>query len=94
MHPRRGAVPQRRPSASADTPTRTLADLPAGAAGVVHTLRGGRGLTSRLLDLGLTPGVEVTVVQNRGRGALIVLVRDVRVALGRGQARMVEIVSR
>lgn len=36
--------------------------------------------------LGLTPGAEVTVLRNPGYGPVIVLVRDTRVALGRGQA--------
>jgi len=31
----------------------------------------------------------ITVVQNRGRGPMIVQVRDCRVALGRGEARKV-----
>jgi len=71
--------------------TRGLDELPAGATGVVQSLGGGRGVTSRLIDMGFTPGVEVAVLHNRGRGAIIVLVRDVRVALGRGQAQKIMI---
>ena len=69
--------------------TRPLDELPPGATGVVETLGGGRGVTSRLIALGFTPGAEVTVMHNRGRGAVIVLVRDGRVALGRGQAQKI-----
>ncbi|MGB9521755.1 MAG: FeoA family protein, partial [Anaerolineales bacterium] len=47
-------------------------------------LRGGKGLVGRLTSLGFTPGVEISMVQNFGRGPLIVSVRDTRVALGRG----------
>jgi len=36
--------------------------------------------------LGFTPGVEVTVVQNYGRGPILVTVRDTHIALGRGEA--------
>jgi ferrous iron transport protein A len=36
--------------------------------------------------LGFTPGAEVTVLQNFGRGPLIARVRDARIALGRGEA--------
>jgi ferrous iron transport protein A len=49
-------------------------------------LRGGRQFGARLAALGLTCGAEVTVIQNDGRGPLIVLVRDSRVALGHGEA--------
>ncbi len=45
----------------------------------------GRKLTHRLMELGLTPGVELTIVQDSG-GPLLVSVRDSRVALGRGMA--------
>jgi ferrous iron transport protein A len=39
-----------------------------------------------MTSLGFTPGTEVTVVQNYGRGPLIARVRDARIALGRGEA--------
>ncbi len=60
--------------------------LQAGERGVVVQLAGGRGLLGRMTALGFTPGAEVTVLQNFGRGPLIVRVRDARVALGRGEA--------
>ncbi|MBU4224808.1 MAG: ferrous iron transport protein A, partial [Chloroflexi bacterium] len=41
--------------------------------------------STRLAGLGVTPGVEVTVLQNFGRGPMIVTVRDTRIALGRGE---------
>jgi len=85
--------PQSSPASADDVP-RSLAELAAGTTGVVSSLRGGRGLTTRLLALGFTPGAEVTIMQNRGRGAMIVMVRGVRVALGRGQAAKVEIAAR
>ena len=66
-----------------------LSALASGEAGVVCQLAGGRGFMSRLATLGFTPGVEVNMVQNFGRGPLIVLVRDTRVALGRGEAMKV-----
>jgi len=67
----------------------TLSVLAPGEVGVVRQLAGGRGFMSRLAALGFTLGVEVTMVQNFGRGPLIVLVRDTRVALGRGEAAKV-----
>lgn len=63
-----------------------LSALPPGRAAQVGALAGGRGFASRLIALGFTPGAKVTMVQNFGRGPLIVLVRDTRVALGRGEA--------
>jgi len=43
-------------------------------------------MLSRMATLGFTPGAEVTMVQNYGRGPLIAMVRGGRVALGRGEA--------
>jgi ferrous iron transport protein A len=63
-----------------------LSALRTGGQGKVVQLQGGRGLLSRMASLGFTPGAEVTVLQNFGRGPLIVRVRDARVALGRGEA--------
>ena len=63
-----------------------LGHLRPGEVGVVRELAGGWGFVSRLATLGFTPGVEITMVQNFGRGPIIVLVRDTRVALGRGEA--------
>jgi ferrous iron transport protein A len=63
-----------------------LSALRAGERGLVVELAGGRGLLGRMMALGLTPGAEVTVLRNFGRGPLIALVRDTRVALGRGEA--------
>jgi ferrous iron transport protein A len=57
--------------------------------GIVHTLVGGRGFVSRLAALGFTVGAPVTMVRNHGQGPVIVLVRDTRIALGRGEAAKV-----
>ncbi len=64
----------------------TLAHLAPHERGQVRSLRGGRGLVGRLASLGFTPGAPVEMVQNFGRGPLIVLVRGSRIALGRGEA--------
>ena len=42
---------------------------------------------SRLSSLGFTPGVEIQMTQNFGRGPLVVTTRGTRVALGRQEAR-------
>ncbi len=67
----------------------SLSALAPGEVGVVRQLAGGRGFMSRLAALGFTLGAAVAMVQNFGHGPLIVLVRDTRVALGRGEAAKV-----
>ena len=69
----------------------TLSDLAPGEVGVVRKLAGGRGFMSRLATLGFTPGAKLTMVQNFGRGPLIVNIRDTRIALGRGEAAKVHV---
>lgn len=63
-----------------------LSSMHSGERGEVVALNGGRALLGRMTALGFTPGAEVAVIQNFGHGPLIVLVRDGRVALGRGEA--------
>ena len=67
-------------------PPVSLDQLPTGATAVVQQLRGGKELTSRLAAMGLTEGVQLVVLQNAGRGPMLVSVRDTRIALGRGEA--------
>ena len=67
----------------------TLIDLEVGARGVVRQLRGGKEFANRIATLGFTIGAEISVIQNYGRGPVIVAVRDTRVALGRGEAAKV-----
>ena len=68
-----------------------LSNLAAGEIGIVHWLTGRRGFVTRLAALGFTPGTKVTMVQNFGRGPIIVIARDTRIALGRGEARKVQV---
>jgi Fe2+ transport system protein FeoA len=55
-------------------------------------VQGGQSSRQRLADLGLTPGVEMSVMQDSG-GPLLVCMRDTRVALGRGLAHKVQVVD-
>jgi ferrous iron transport protein A len=43
-------------------------------------------LVNRLTSLGLTPGVEIRVLQNFGWGPILINVRGTHIALGRGEA--------
>jgi ferrous iron transport protein A len=67
----------------------TLDAVPVGTSVCVHGLEGGHEFTARMVALGLTPGTTVRVVRSSGRGPLIVLVRESRIALGRGAAQRV-----
>lgn len=71
-----------------------LSTLKAGETGAVKELHGGRWIVSRLAALGFTLDAEVMMVQNYGRGPLIVTVHDTRIALGRGQARKIRVVKK
>jgi len=65
---------------------RPLAEVSEGIEAVVHELRGGGGFLGRMAALGFTQGAQVAMLRNSGRGPVIVLIRDTRVALGRGEA--------
>lgn len=63
-----------------------LDQLVAGTRAVVSALRGGRAFASRLAGMGISVGCQIEVLQNPAHGPLLVLVRDTRIALGRGEA--------
>ncbi|MGQ5488588.1 FeoA family protein [Thauera sp. AutoDN2] len=63
--------------------------LPAHARAVVRELSGGNEFASRLAAMGMVLGASVEVMQNSGRGPMLVRVRDTRLALGRGEANKV-----
>jgi len=63
-----------------------LSEIPTGENVVIESLCEGNELNRRLTSLGFTPGAGVEIVQNFGRGPMIVSVRGTRIALGRGEA--------
>lgn len=67
-------------------PLASLRELLTGQGALVAALTGGHELVARLAALGLTPGAALQVAQNPGHGPVIVLVRDTRLVLGRGEA--------
>ena len=77
------------PSPGSSKEVVSLSALHSGEHGEVVELGGGRCVLSRMTALGFTPGADVTVVQNYGRGPLIARVRDAHIALGRGEAKRV-----
>jgi ferrous iron transport protein A len=53
---------------------------------VVIGLKGAASFSGRMASMGLTVGSTVKMLQNYGKGPLIIIVRDTRIALGRGEA--------
>jgi ferrous iron transport protein A len=60
----------------------------------VRGLTGGRRFVSRASAMGFTPDTPVTMIQNFGRGPILVYLRDTQVALGRGEAAKIQIERR
>lgn len=52
-------------------------------------VRGGKGACGRLLDMGLVPGEKIRIVQDTGRGQVLLEVKGVKVAIGRGLAEKI-----
>jgi len=66
-----------------------LDQLPVRTHATVRALSGGSELASRLAAMGLVLGATLEVMQNTGRGPMLVRVHDTRLALGRGEANKV-----
>jgi ferrous iron transport protein A len=49
----------------------------------------GRGLNSRLAAMGFVPSAGITVVSNGHPGPFVVIVKDVKMMLGRGVAHKI-----
>ncbi|MCB2178892.1 ferrous iron transport protein A [bacterium] len=62
-----------------------LTDAKPGAKLHLAKIQGGKQITRRLVELGLTPGVQIRKLQDTG-GPVILAIRDSRIALGRGMA--------
>lgn len=66
-----------------------LSTVKSGTSVEIQRMLGGHHFLSRLASLGFTPGARLRVVQNYGRGPIIVSVRETRVALGRGESEKI-----
>ena len=79
-----------------------LTALKDGETGIVVSINPGRegcgrgwGFEKRLMDMGLTPGVEVVVVKSAPfHGPVELVVRGSRLALGRGMAERIFVVRK
>jgi ferrous iron transport protein A len=72
----------------------SLTELPVNDRATIRSFKIGRLEINRLASLGFTPGAEVNMTQNNGRGPLIVTVRGTRVALGRVEAAKIMVERR
>ena len=65
---------------------RPLSEIRSGTRATLQSIKVGADLSCRLTSLGLTPGVSLEMLQNIGKGPLLINVRGTHVALGRGEA--------
>jgi ferrous iron transport protein A len=68
----------------------TLSSVPVGQPVQLAKIQAGRRLKHRLTELGLTPGVTLTIIQNNG-GPVLLSVRDSRIAIGREMANKIQV---
>ncbi|HEY9077975.1 MAG TPA: FeoA family protein [Anaerolineaceae bacterium] len=66
-----------------------LTELKVGEHAHIVSIPSGRMIQQRLVSIGITPGIEVTMTQNYHHGPLVVTVRDTRIALGTGEAKRI-----
>ncbi len=52
-------------------------------------INAGRGLQRRLTDMGLTPGVQIRVMNDQCAGPVLIDLRGSRLGLGRGVAQKI-----
>lgn len=67
-----------------------LSSVPVGQPVQLARIDAGRRLKHRLTELGLTPGVTLTIIQNNG-GPILISVRDSRIAIGREMANKIQV---
>ncbi len=70
----------------------SLSSVPVGQRVILTKIDAGRRLSHRLTELGLTPGVELSVTQDNG-GPLMLSVRGSRIAIGRGMAEKIQVTA-
>ncbi|MDH3260909.1 MAG: ferrous iron transport protein A [Acidimicrobiia bacterium] len=72
--------------------SRALSEVPRGETVRLAGVDADRGTVHRLAEMGLTPGVALTVLQT-SKGPVLVAVRGARVAVGRKMATTMRVVS-
>ena len=70
----------------------TLSSIPVGQQVQLQKINAERRIAHRLTELGLTPGVALTIIQDNG-GPLLISVRGSRIAIGREMADNIQVTS-
>ncbi len=55
----------------------------------IFAFKGGKGISRKLMDLGLSTGSCLRIIQRRPGGALVVARDNMRIALGEGMAQKI-----
>jgi Fe2+ transport system protein FeoA len=71
--------------------TRPLSAVENGERVRLVRVEAGRDLNRRLASMGFVPDVEIPVVSNSHPGPFVVIVKDVKLVLGRGVAQKVQV---
>ncbi len=66
-----------------------LNDVADGETVVITRIEGGRNARKKLMDLGIIPGVAVTIIRRAGGNPMLISVMGRQVVLGRGMAQKV-----
>ena len=64
----------------------TLSQLEVKSSGVVVDIKADQRVIARLSGLGVSIGVKISVLDNRGSGPMLVKVRNTKIAFGRKDA--------
>jgi ferrous iron transport protein A len=67
----------------------SLADLRPGNKAVVNQIIGGRNLRQKLVNLGMLPGTEVTVVRSNKLGPMVLNIHNSQIMIGAGMAKRI-----
>jgi len=68
---------------------RSLSTVKSGGKVRLVRVEAGRGLNSRLASMGFVSNVEIQVVSNGHPGPFVLIVKDVKMVLGRGVAQKI-----
>jgi len=93
----KGAGSSKAASKSAVNSSSPLSGYPLAMAGddqslLVRAIHGGRRCRRQLMDMGLHPGRQITVIRGKGRGPLLIQTGQTRLGLGRGMAEKIEVI--
>ena len=68
-----------------------LDEVQDGSKVVIARIDGGRNARKKLMDLGLIPGVPVTIIRRAGRNPMLLSVMGRQIMIGQGMARKVHV---